>query len=419
MDLPHSLVDRLIGISQALAGHTDPGEAFRATAAELRQLIPFDHIDIAVMSRDRNMHMVYEVGPRTSWSALAKHPLPTDSSPVRRVMRREEPYLLTGDALSDSRFHFDGALDGPIYAARLRSRIIVPMRARGDIVGSLNISRQIPNCYTRDDVELAQICADFLTPYIAALIQSQEARRATLAERRARRRERQLRHGASRLTEDMDRESRRLAMDLHDQTLGDLARVARQISSMREGGAARDDDLEELEALVGGCLTELRGIIDDMQPSMLQLFGMRDALEAHLAKSVRYTNLQIEISMTDSTGGEIDKVQDPPRTALYRIAQEAISNAARHANATAIHVTIEKVNNGLEIAVRDNGGGMGMCGSVEQGGLSNMQTRATLIGAKLRIESQRGAPGTSVLVQYNLSPQRPARSRLREWGAHA
>lgn len=413
MDLPHSLVDRLIGISQALAGHTDPGEAFRATAAELGQLIAFDHIDIAVMSPDRDMHMVYEVGPRTSWSALANNPLPTDSSPVRLVMRREEPYLLTADALSDSRFHFDGALNGPIYAARLRSRIIVPMRTRGDIVGSLNISRQIPNCYTKDDVDLAQICADFLTPYIAALIKSQEARRANLAERRARRRERQLRRGASRLTEDMDRESRRLAMDLHDQTLGDLARVARHISNMRARGSTGDEELEELEALVNVCLTELRGIIDDMQPSMLQLFGMRDALEAHLAKSIQYTVPQIEVSVTDTTGGEVDKIQEPERTALYRIAQEAINNAARHAHATAIQISIDQEDDVLKIEVGDNGCGIGAADLEAQGGLSNMQTRATLIGARLRVESRKSSRGTSVMMEYNIARQcQRARKRV-------
>src|SRR5690606_35374907 len=112
-------------------------------------------------------------------------------------------------------------------------------------------------CYNEDDVRLAQICADLLTPYITALIQSQETRRATLAERRSRRRERQLRLGASRLTHDMDRESQRLAMDLHDQTLGDLARIARHIAGMKIKAGRPEADLAELEQMVGGCLTEL------------------------------------------------------------------------------------------------------------------------------------------------------------------
>ncbi len=92
----------------------------------------------------------------------------------------EVPYLLADDALFDQRFHFTGAFDEPIFAARLRSRIIVPLRARGGIIGALNISRHEAGCYTLADVEVAQQCADLIAPYIFALIQTEEARRAML-----------------------------------------------------------------------------------------------------------------------------------------------------------------------------------------------------------------------------------------------
>lgn len=395
-------MESLIGVSRALAGHTDPGEAFRATADEIRQLISYDHIDIALMLPD-NKHVVHEVGPRTSWSNLAKHPLPTDCSPARLVMQRREPFLLTADALLDQRFHFSGALDEPIYAAQLRSRIIVPMRIRGDIIGSLNISRQVPDCYTLEDVKIAQVLADFLTPYISALVHAQEARRAMLAERKARRRELHLRRGASQLTETMDKESRRLAMDLHDQTLADLARIARHVGGMRSAKGADQAALAELEQLVGGCLTELRQIIDDMQPNMLRLFGLADALEAHLFRSVRYASPPVSISVSDLTAGRIDNIGDTLRTALYRIAQEAINNAARHAGATSIAVVIDQACGGFRVSVSDNGKGIGLRPKQRIGGLSHMQTRATLIGASLRFEAGEGGRGTRVLAEIGTS----------------
>ncbi|NMA99180.1 MAG: GAF domain-containing protein [Phyllobacteriaceae bacterium] len=404
MDLPESLVDRLVAISQALAGQTEPGEAFRATAAEVSQLIPYDHIDIAVMSEeDGNMHLVYEVGPKTSWSSSVTKPFPTDSSPARLVLREIEPYLLTDDAVSDQRFHFEGALDGPIYAAQLRSRIIVPMKIRGNIVGSLNISRQVPGCYNEDDVKLAQICADLLTPYIMALIQSQAARRATLAERRSRRRERQLRIGASRLTQDMDKQSRRLAMDLHDQTLGDLARISRHVATMKVAHPSLQNDFDELEQMVTGCLTELRGIVDDMQPSVLQFFGLRDALEAHALKAFQYTVPKVDVRIIDLTGGAVDDLKDPERTVLYRIAQEAINNCSKHSGAREVEIIFSTFGENLRITVGDDGRGLGAGVSLEQGGMSNMHTRAALIGARLRIES--GLPqasGTRVILDYRL-----------------
>src|SRR4051812_12112319 len=97
------LVDRLLAISRALAGHVDPGEAFRATAVEIETLIPYAHMNVAVLLDEGRSHACCEAGFRTSWSA------------------------------------------------QLRSRIIVPMRAHGTIVGALNISRHEPDRFTESD----------------------------------------------------------------------------------------------------------------------------------------------------------------------------------------------------------------------------------------------------------------------------
>ena len=247
------LMDRLLSISRAFAGHIDPAAAFQAIAVEVETLLPHDHMDIAVVLDEGRSHVCYETGCRTSWS-LAQQPLPVEISPIRDVLRGELPYLIAEDALEDPRFHFPGALDGPIFAANLRSRIVVPLRARANIIGALNISRHEPAAYSLSDLELAQHCAEFIAPYIFALIQSEEARTALLAESEARNRAELLRVGAARLTEGMERERRRIAMDLHDQTLADLARFVRQVSALHRQGVAGSVQLAELEREVVNCL---------------------------------------------------------------------------------------------------------------------------------------------------------------------
>jgi signal transduction histidine kinase len=404
------LVDRLLAISRALAGHVDPGQAFRATAVEIETLIPHSHIDVAVLLDEGRSHVCYEAGFRTSWSALAQCPLPTDCSPVRSVFRGEVPYLLTGDALVDERFHFEGALDEPIYTARLRSRIIVPMRARGGIVGALNISRHEPDRFTEADVGVAQQCADFIAPYIFALTQADQARRATLAESVARSREELLRVGASKLTEGMERERRRMAMDLHDQTLADLARVARQVSSLRAHGVAREAQLAELEREIVSCLKELRRIVDDMRPAVLDLFGLRDAVEAHLNRSVDGAQRPIAVHIADTSAGRADALPETTRTALYRIVQEAINNAARHAEPDNIDVRIESGETALRVCVADDGRGCGEVDPAACGGLDHMRTRAALIGARLHIEPNPGGRGTQVVVEVDGAASAPAAS---------
>ena len=407
------LLDRLLAISRALAGHVDPGEAFRATAVEIETLIPHAHMDVAVLLDEGRSHACYEAGFHTSWSKLAECPLPTERSPVRAVFRGEVPYLLTGDALIDERFHFEGALDEPIYTGRLRSRIIVPMRARGAIVGALNISRHEPDRFTEFDVGVAQQCADLIAPYIFALIQADQARCAMLAESHARSREELLRVGASKLTEGMERERRRMAMDLHDQTLADLARVARQVSSLRRHGVARDAQLAELEGEIVSCLKELRRIVDDMRPSVLELFGLRDAVEAHLNRSVGGADRPIAVHIADTSAGRADSLSETTRTAVYRIVQEAINNATRHAEPDNIDVRIESSETALRVSVADDGRG---CGDVDPalcGGLDHMLTRAALIGARLYIEPNPGGRGTLIVVEVDRAASADAASVRR------
>jgi signal transduction histidine kinase len=395
------LVDRLLAISRALAGHVDPGAAFRATAVEIETLIPHAHMDVAVLLDEGQSHACYEAGFHTSWSDLAESPLPTDCSPIRAVLRGDAPYFLSRDALTDQRFHFPGALDEPIYSGQLRSRIVVPMRARGDIVGALNISRHETDCFDESDLGVAQQCADFIAPYIFALIQSDEARRAMLAESNARSREELLRVGASKLTEGMERERRRMAMDLHDQTLADLARVARQVSSLRNQGVARVAQLAELEGEIVSCLKELRRIVDDMRPSVLELFGLRDAVEAHLNRSVSGARRPIAVHIEDTSAGRADVLPETTRTALYRIVQEAINNAARHAEPRNIDVRIEFTEAELRVSVTDDGRGCGALDPALCGGLDHMRTRADLIGARLTIGSAIPGGGTRVVVEVD------------------
>ena len=404
------VVDRLLAISRALAGHVDPAQAFRATALEIETLIPHAHMDVAVLLDEGRSHVCYEAGFHTSWSALAQCPLPTERSPVRAVFRGEVPYLLSGDALADERFHFEGALDEPIYTGRLRSRIIVPMRARGSIVGALNISRHEPDRFSEVDVGVAQQCADFIAPYIFALIQADQARRATLAESDARSRAELLRVGASKLTEGMERERRRMAMDLHDQTLADLARVARQVSSLRNHGVARDAQLAELEREVVSCLKELRRIVDDMRPSVLELFGLRDAVEAHLNRSVGGAERPIAVHIADTSAGGADRLPETTRTALYRIVQEAINNATRHAEPGNIDVRIESSETALCVSVADDGRGCGDVDAALCGGLDHMRTRAALIGARLCIEPNPAGRGTRVVVEVDRAASADAAS---------
>jgi signal transduction histidine kinase len=222
-----------------------------------------------------------------------------------------------------------------------------------------------------------------------------------LAENEARNRKELLRVGAARLTEGMECERRRIAMDLHDQTLADLSRIVRQISALHHQGVARAAQLADLEREIVNCLTELRHIVDDMRPSVLELFGLRDAIEAHLNRSVSRATPPIAVHIKDQSEGAADMLPERIRTALYRIAQEAINNAVRHAAPRRIDVSLLATGPTLTISITDDGVGYQATEAEEGGGIGHMHTRAALIGADLKVEPGKER-GTRVCVEAAL-----------------
>ncbi|MEX2241072.1 MAG: ATP-binding protein [Burkholderiales bacterium] len=376
----------------------------RAVAVGVQDLIPNHHMDVVLLSRDRLQHQCYEVGVHTMWSSLAEQPRPTSASPIRSVLWGERPYIRTGDALTDSRFHFAGALDEPIYSANLRSRIIMPLRVQGSVIGALNISHHAPGRYDDDHLTVAQHCADLIAPYFYALVRAEEARAAAVAEGEARAREHELRAGALRLTEWMESERKRIALDVHDQTLADLARISRKTSALRGRGRASADELAALEADVAVCLGELRRIIEDMKPTVLELFGFREAIEALLVRNAIIAPRPVEHEVIEAIEGVTDALPTAVRATLYRIAQEAVNNAIAHSGATRIVVQIAAGHGVLEIAVTDDGDGFDPRAALTKGGgVAHMSTRADLIGARVEIRAGAANRGTTVRVLLPLN----------------
>lgn len=406
---------RFMSISQAIAGQLDYGSVLRALTAEMRELIPHDHMDVVILTDDAQEHRCFEVGTHTIWSELGASPKPTVVSPIRSVLWGHLPYLLSDDAEADTRFHFEGALDAPIFTASLRSRIVVPLRVQARIVGALNISRHARGCYCEDQVAIAQQCADLIAPYFYALTRADEARDAALAEGNARSREQMLRIGALRLTEGMERERQRIAMDLHDQTLADLARLSRRLAHLRQKGRAGVSELIVIEEEILHCLQELRGVVEDIKPSMLTLFGFCDAVEAHIERAFNADRRQITGRVIDRSNNAPDRLSDTIRIALYRIVQEAVNNAAKHSGARNLLVEIVASGDEIAVTVRDDGFGFDVSATrCNGGGLSHMRTRADLIGARLVVDSGAGRGGAEVRI--TLSGKNKGRADIERLG---
>ena len=397
---PAAQFDHYLGISRLLAGQLDFRSAIRSVAAEVAHIIPHDHLDVCVLLEDGNYHTAYETGMETAWGTLAGAPVV--NSPIRSLLRGEVDYMLTDDAMVDLRFHFDGAFKRPIVEQALRSRVHVPMKVQGTIIAALSCSSQTPDVYTMEDVERARIIADLLTPYFYALRAAEQAQRSAIVEAEARAREEGLRQGALKLTEALEQERQRIGMDLHDQTLADLTRLARRIDRMSRSGDLSTEGLEPISRGLQHCMQDLRQIIEQAKPSVLQLFGLAQAIENHLERSVRDSGVPIEWAVIDETEGALDDLEPTVSVALFRIAQEAINNAVRHAQPMAVTVRLSTGDGRLAIEIADDGRGVTKTRGRIGGGIDNLKTRARLISARFAIGPGRNNHGTLVGVHLPL-----------------
>jgi signal transduction histidine kinase len=365
-------------ISTHLAERTDIASALEAVADEIAEVIPFTHADLCLLDQPGWLSS-YEVGIQTRWSRARTR---VGVSPIRDLIEGRCDHMLCRDAMTDPRQTYAGACSEPIFNHELRSRVHVLMKVMGQPIGTLNISHSTPALYDAETVRRAQHVADVLSPYFHALHTASLAERAAQVGQEAQAREEGLRRGALQLTQTLERERQRIGMDLHDQTLADLTRLLREVD------ADAPLDREALAGRITETIADLRRIIDTAVPTLLELFGFTHAVRVHLERAVGPQPIRVEV--TDATGGAPDRLDSTVRTALFRIAQEAINNAARHAGARRIDVLLEPLpHGGLAMTVRDDGRGV-PAGPARESGLAHMRTRARLISAELDISNDAG-----------------------------
>ena len=368
-------------ISNHLAGNLDIKSALRSVKSEIDRILEVDHLDVCLIDEKGFWNTSYEVGLRTSWSSTRA---PVEVSPVRDILRGDCDNLLTGNALEDPRYVFDGADCEPILKHNMRSRVNVAMKVLGRTIGALNCSSQKMDFYDQNAVIQVRNIADILAPYFYALRANEQAKREAVMRAELQAREEGLRLGALSLTDALELERQRIGMDLHDQTLADMTRISRDLERCKSR-----QDIENLQGSMRNCIQGLREIIDTSIPSLLELFGFQHAVRTHLERAIG-ADQKIDIDVSDLSGGVIDSLPQAKRIALFRIAQEAINNAVRHAHARRIEVEVV-CSEGLHLRVRDDGLSKAAVGSQQAtGGLAHMRTRARLIAAQFDIRYDGG-----------------------------
>jgi PAS domain S-box-containing protein len=201
-----------------------------------------------------------------------------------------------------------------------------------------------------------------------------------------------------------ERERERIALELHDDVAEPLLLVSQRLDMFVSGPGAKlsasyRQRIEDLRILADEAIERLRRCAQDLRPRILDDLGLTAALE-WMADDLKKRGINGHVVVQGAEWSLPDEVQ----LLLFRIAQEALKNIRRHAEASSVWITMEFGSEKVILTIRDNGKGFELPGKVEdlartgKLGLAGMQERATLLGGKLRLQSEPGE-GTSVLVE--------------------
>ena len=403
---PAARLNQFFRIARLLAGQLDFRSAIRAVGAEVAAIIPHDHLDVCIVGADGRFHTAYESGIDTFWGQMAHAPVA--NSPIRALLVGQVDHIMTADACADFAYGRGSPAFAPIFEHDLRGRIHVPMIVHGEIIGALSCSAHRVGCYGPDDVRNAGYVAELLSPYFFALRAAEQARQSAIVEAEARAREEGLRQGALRLTEALESERQRIGMDLHDQTLADLTRLARRMDRLSASEVVEGAELVALSRSLQQSMQDLRQIIEAAKPSVLHLFGFADAVENHLDRAIRESGQALRGVLQDQTDGAIDALPPSVGVALFRIAQEAVNNAVHHAQAAQVTVQLAVSGGKIAITVNDDGQGIARPKAKTGSGIENMKTRARLISARFAIAPGDAGQGTKVSITLAASHQMAA-----------
>jgi two-component system, NarL family, sensor histidine kinase UhpB len=234
-----------------------------------------------------------------------------------------------------------------------------------------------------------------LPPSIDGSAETEEVERIELAFLRMMRRlEAERRRAGSAALAAQEEERARVARDLHDEVNQSLTGLLLRLEAAREAAPpGLEPEIAETKALANQAMRELLELARRLRPTALDDLGVAAAI-AGLTKRLG----EGEVEATARIEGDFTDLADDAGLVVYRVAQEALSNAARHSEARAVEVTLRRDADGVELAVADDGRGFAFADSERGLGIGGMRERALLVGGTLVIESRPGA-GTTVRLR--------------------
>ena len=216
----------------------------------------------------------------------------------------------------------------------------------------------------------------------------------------------QLRRLSRQVLSAQEEERRRISRDLHDEVAQVLTGVNLHLATLKKDAATNTRDLTRkitrTQRLVVKSLNIVHQFVGQLRPEALDDLGLVPALHSHVRDFAKRTGLSIHF--TSFTRSRMEQLDSATRTVLYRVAQEALVNVARHAHASLVNVSIRKLRGVIRMEVKDNGQSFPVQGVLPAGrnkglGLLGMRERVEMVGGRFTVES---APGQGTTIRAEI-----------------
>jgi signal transduction histidine kinase len=280
-----------------------------------------------------------------------------------------------------------------ISAEGLKAFICVPIRAKDNVLGVINVASHRSRRFTNKDLHLLHSIGDQLG---VAIQQARLYERLRKARERYRKLTRQL------LVAQED-ERKRLAIELHDETSQTLSGLTLQLQALADMAEKTSKDpelinrLKKTQSLAVQVHTEIRRLMADLRPSLLDTLGLVPAIRQFADTRLRPLGINVSV---ETTGTE-RRLDPEVETGLFRVAQGSIGNIIEHSKAKSATIALEYRDSELVLRITDDGQGFDVADltDVEESGrgrgLFSMRERIMLLGGTASVESKIGK-GTTV-----------------------
>jgi signal transduction histidine kinase len=358
-DLEHAVrgLEVTTAIARAVGGETDLDRVLELIVKRARALV--DARGLTIMLAEGPDLVVAATAGEIDRDLRGRR-IPAAGTVASQVMRTGRPERISPEA-----DHSTAAT--ALLGIEFETALIVPLEFRGRAIGVLTAIDRLEDGpqFDRDDEELMlSFAASAATAVHTARSVGEERLRLAI--------------------EGAELERQRWARELHDETLQGLGSLQILLSS-----ALRQPDAESREKAVRGTLehigreiNNLRNLITELRPAELDELGLESALESLAHRREEQTGMKVAMNI------DLDRRLDPAaESTLYRLVQEGLSNAAKHAHADRVEVRLTAQPGSVELVLSDDGRGFDPGEQTNGFGLMGMRERVALAGGTLELES--------------------------------